>query len=322
MTGPLRWQKLGKIFDPGQHPLPRGCIGWAQSPQALVLEDVVRIFFSTRSTDATGKFLSHPVFVDLDRDLTRVRRVAPRPVMTLGKLGCFDEHGIFPLNVLPTPHGLYGYTCGWSRRTSVSVETAIGLAISHDDGETFARVGDGPVMAATLREPYLVGDSFVRLVGDRFHMWYIFGTAWRRPDSASAPERIYKIAHATSDDGRNWRREEGHQIVTDKLGPQEAQALPAVIETGGRFHMLFCYRESVDFRTGVGRGYRLGYAWSEDLATWTRDDGQAPSLGGAGEWDSEMMCYPHLFQCDGRIYALYNGNEFGRHGFGAAVLDV
>ena len=34
-----------------------------------------------------------------------------------------------------------------------------------------------------------------------------------------------------------------------------------------------------------------------------------------------MMCYPHLFECDGRICLLYNGNEFGKHGFGLATLE-
>ena len=28
-----------------------------------------------------------------------------------------------------------------------------------------------------------------------------------------------------------------------------------------------------------------------------------------------------LFECDGSVYLLYNGNEFGRHGFGIAVLE-
>jgi len=34
-----------------------------------------------------------------------------------------------------------------------------------------------------------------------------------------------------------------------------------------------------------------------------------------------MMCYPHVFTCDGAAYMLYNGNRFGREGFGLAVLE-
>ena len=34
-----------------------------------------------------------------------------------------------------------------------------------------------------------------------------------------------------------------------------------------------------------------------------------------------MLCYPHAFELRGKVYLLYNGNEFGRYGFGLAVLE-
>jgi len=104
------------------------------------------------------------------KNLHDVIRVSEKTVIPLGKLGCFDEHGIFPMNVMRHGDAVYGYTCGWNRRISVSVDTAIGLAISRDDGLTFQRIGDGPVMAASLHEPCLVGDCFVKVIGDVFHM--------------------------------------------------------------------------------------------------------------------------------------------------------
>jgi hypothetical protein len=201
------------------------------------------------------------------------------------------------------------------------VDTAVGLAISRDNGRTFTKVGSGPVLAASLHEPFLVGDGFVRIIGGTFHMWYIFGTAWARPAPGAPPDRTYKIGHAVSADGLLWHKDEARQIVADRLGPDESQALPTVVPIDNRYHMFFCYRQSVDFRTNRDRGYRIGHAWSDDLASWTRDD-ERPRLDvRPGEWDSDMQCYPHAFECDGRTYLLYNGNEFGRHGFGAAVLE-
>ena len=141
----MKWRKLGKIFDPDTHGLPAGCVGWAQSPQPLVLEDRVRIYFSTRMLDpvAEGKYLSHVAYVDMTKDLETVLGVADEPVIGLGALGTFDEHGIFPMHVVPVGNALYGYTTGWSRRASVSVETGIGLAVSRDGGRSFTRAGDG-----------------------------------------------------------------------------------------------------------------------------------------------------------------------------------
>lgn len=318
----MRWRKLGRIFDPTEHRLPDGCVEFAQSPQALVFDDFVRIYFSTRSIDrANGKYRSHVAFVDMRKDLREVIRVSDRTVVPLGGLGCFDEHGIFPLNVVRHGDLVLGYTCGWNRRVSVSVDTAIGLVVSRDDGLTFERHGDGPVLAASLHEPCLVGDGFVRIVDGVFHMWYIFGTGWRRFAPEAAPDRTYKIGHATSPDGIDWVKEEARRIIPDVLGPDESQALPTVVPYLGRHHMFFCFRESFDFRTTRGRGYRIGHAWSDDLSNWTRDDDHPALRGTVGDWDGDMQCYPHAFECDGRIHLLYNGNEFGRRGFGLAVLE-
>jgi sucrose-6-phosphate hydrolase SacC (GH32 family) len=318
----MNWFKHGKIFDPTKHALPNGCVQFAQSPQALVFDDFVRIYFSTRALDKNDKFLSHIAFVDMSKNLRDVIRVSDQTVIPLGDLGCFDEHGIFPMSVIRHGDKVYGYTCGWNRRTSVSVDTAIGLAISEDNGLTFQRIGDGPVLAASLHEPCLVGDGFVMVVDGVFHMWYIFGTGWKKYALDAAPDRTYKVGHATSCDGINWIKEEAHQIVPDRLGPDESQALPTVVRVGSRYHMFFCYRESFDFRKAKGRGYRVGHAWSDDLSSWTRDDEQPLLEGTPGAWDTDMQCYPHVFECEGKVYLLYNGNEFGRYGFGLAELQL
>ncbi|MFM7181689.1 MAG: hypothetical protein ACKO2G_09520 [Verrucomicrobiales bacterium] len=318
----MKWKKLGRIFDPLEHTLPNGCEEFAQSPQALVFDDFVRIYFSTRVLEPSNrKYLSHVAFADFSKDLREVLSVSKHPVLPLGGPGCFDEHGIFPFHVVRHHDRVLAYTCGWSRRVSVSVETSIGLVVSHDNGRTFERFGIGPVLSASLQEPFLVGDGFVKIINDVFHMWYIFGTEWRRYAPGSAPERTYKIGHAVSPDGVHWQKEEGRRIIPDRLGEDEAQALPMVCEIEGIYHMFFCYRPSCDFRTDPANGYRIGHAWSKDLENWNRDDESFRLDGTPGEWDSDMQCYPHVFELDGRSYLLCNGNEFGRRGFGLAICE-
>jgi len=316
----MKWSKRGLLFEPQRHILPNGCTDFAQSPQALVFDDFVRIYFSTRSRDASGQYLSHIAFVDVDKCLQQVLGTATNTVIPPGALGCFDEHGIFPINVVRHAGKIYAFTCGWSRRVSVPVETAIGLAVSHDDGLTFERVGPGPVMAPSLNEPFLVGDPFVVVRDGLWHMWYIYGTSWVESPSDPGPARVYKIACATSPDGVAWQRD-GVTIIADALGADECQALPTVFGCDGLWHMYFCYRHATDFRTHRERSYRLGYAWSRDLRHWTRDD----TSGGLGVspsgWDADMLCYPHVFSCDNQVYMLYNGNAFGRQGFGVAVME-
>ncbi|MDX2219906.1 MAG: hypothetical protein SF172_12860 [Burkholderiales bacterium] len=284
------------------------------------MADRVRIFFSTRERDHTGKFLSHIAFVDFGRDLRAILGTSMHSVIRLGERGCFDEHGIFPIHVIRDEDKILAYTTGWNRKVSVSAETSIGLAVSHDGGDTFVKTGPGPIMTASLHEPFLVADPFIIRRAGLLHMWYIFGTHWKKLAEHLPPDRVYKIAHATSTDGINWHRD-GKTIIADKLNADECQALPTVFEHGGRFHMYFCYRQAHGFREHATSAYRLGYAFSEDMINWTRDDDQAGIDVSTEGWDSQMQCYPHVFRFGGKHYLLYNGNEFGRFGFGLAVLD-
>lgn len=314
------WRKLGHLFNPEQHQLPAGCELYAQSPQALVLDDRVRVYFSTRRAEG-GKFVSHVTFAEFSKDFSALLGVADHAVLPPSGLGCFDEHGIFPLSPLVHGDRVLAYTTGWNRRRSVSVDTAIGLAISHDGGQHFERVGAGPVLTASLHEPFLVGDAFVRHFQGRFYLWYIYGTGWKRQSDDAAPDRIYKIAQTVSDDGIHWQGSGGVPIIADVIGPDECQALPSVLCVDGRYHMMFCYRHVFNFRQDPSRGYRLGHAWSDDLLVWHRDDADFALAGTPGDWDADMQCYPHVFSCDGQVYLLYNGNQFGRHGFGLAQLQ-
>jgi hypothetical protein len=316
----VKWTKRGLFFEPQRYALPNGCTDFAQAPQALVFDDFVRIYFSTRSRDASGQYVSHIAFADVDKEIRRVLGTASATVMALGDKGCFDEHGIFPINIVRHEGSVYGFTCGWSRRVSVPVETAIGLSVSRDEGRTFERIGPGPVMAPSLAEPFLVGDPFVLVRDGLWHMWYIYGTSWVEDASEPGPARVYKIAYAASPDGVEWQRD-GARIIPDTIGAEECQALPTVFECDGRWHMYFCYRYATDFRMNSNRSYRLGYAWSRDLRTWTRDDRAAGIDVSPSGWDADMLCYPHVFWCDQQAYMLYNGNAFGRQGFGVAVME-
>ena len=315
----MKWKKLGKIFNPSEHRLYSEYIGYAQSPQTLVFNDFIRIYFSTRKKSKNGKFVSHIQYIDMDKNLKTIINVSDHEVIPVGVLGSYDEHGIFPINVLRHSGNIYAYLSGWSRRVSVSVETGIGLAMSYDDGKTFERLGNGPILTSSHKEPYLVVDGFVKYYNNLFHMWYIYGTEWTQLNLNSEPERTYKIGHATSNDGINWNKD-SKQIISDSI-KSECQALPSVIKINDRYHMYFAFRSTFDFRNNFNNAYRIGYAYSDDLHTWIRDDNNAGIQISEEGWDSEMMTYPHVFECDGNIFMLYNGNEFGKEGFGLAQLE-
>jgi hypothetical protein len=75
--------------------------------------------------------------------------------------------------------------------------------------------------------------------------------------------------------------------------------------------MWFCYR---------GESYQIGYAESIDGIEWERKDAQTGIDVSEAGWDSQMVAYPFVFDHEGIRYLLYNGNDYGRSGFGLAEM--
>jgi predicted GH43/DUF377 family glycosyl hydrolase len=319
----MKWKKIGQIFDPTtwEDGVERTWMKThSQCTHSLVLEDTVRIYFSCRpENDNEGYAKSYTSFLELDRnDLTRIKRVSESPVMALGELGSFDEFAIYPSCNVSVGDEVLLYYAGWTRCQSVPFNTSIGMAISKDGGETFKRIGPGPILSADLNEPFVISGPKVRRFNNKWYMFYLAGTKWINYNGK--PEIIYKNRIAFSDDGIKWERY-NKNIIVDILDENECQAGPDVFEYNGEYHMYFAYREGLDFRKITGRGYKIGYAKSKDLLNWERLDSEAGIGYSDSGWDSEMQHYPHVFKVDEEYYMTFNGNDFGKYGFGLAVLE-
>ncbi len=315
----FRWKKLGRVFNPSDvHDRP-WLKEFAQAPSVLVFDRFVRVYFSCRPPrDTAGQYVSYSAFIDLNRsDLFDIVRISKAPILELGGRGTFDEFGTYPTSVIRDGHEVRAYYGGWTRCASVPFNVSIGFARSLDGGENFHKIGPGPVLSHSVDEPFILSGPKIRKFDGRWYLWYIAGKKWL--DNGGRPEPVYKIRMATSSDGVAWTKL-NRDLIQDKLEKDECQASPDVFYRDGRYHMFFCYRYSLGYR-GKEKGYRIGYASSSDLVSWTRDDGAAGIDVSAEGWDSEMVSYPHVFELDGRVYLLYLGNEVGRFGFGAAELQ-
>lgn len=313
------WRKHGLVFDPRQVTDRPFLHEFAQAPAVLLFDDFVRVYFSCRPrADECGQYVSYTTWLDLDRrDLLRVLRVAKQPILPLGALGCFDEFGVYPVSIIRDGGDVRAYYGGWTRCESVPFNVAIGLAISRDGGDSFTRAGPGPVLSYSPEEPFIVSGPKIRRFNDAWYLFYIAGKHWLLDNGR--PEPVYRIRLAVSQDGETWKRV-NRDLIETRLGPDEAQASPDVFECGERFHMFFCYRHGTQYRNRQ-RGYRIGYAYSSDLLHWTRDDDRSNLTVSDDGFDSEMVCYPHVFSMDGAVYMLYLGNSVGRFGFGLAQLE-
>lgn len=296
---------------------------FAQSPQLVSFENFNRIYFSSRRKNRNGDLpISEVLFVDFDLEFKSIVDYSREEILSEPILGAYDEHGIFPFHPFRnSKQEFYGYLSGWSRRISIPVETSIGIAQSFDQGKTFERIGPGPVLSASSSEPFLVGDPFVIEDSGVLHMYYIAGTAWKIFAKENGPQRVYKIKKATSRDGIEWKKENVN-LVDDLIGPDECQALPTVVKLNDQFVMAFCFRSAYGFRTEPDLGYKLDFAISRDLIHWERNSSSLSLSQHPSEWDSDMKCYPNLSVSNNKLFLLYNGNNFGRDGFGLAIGNL
>ena len=100
-----------------------------------------------------------------------------------------------------------------------------------------------------------------------------------------------------------------------ELGIAQAFSKPTVIrDAQGKYEMWFSYR------SGTGQQYRIGKAVSKDGKAWKLALNEVGIDISADGWDSEMIEYPFVFDHQGQRYMLYNGNDYGKTGFGLAVL--
>jgi hypothetical protein len=315
----FNWTKLGRVFDPTAVKDRYFINEFAQAPHVLIFDDFIRVYFSCRPpADEHGQYVSYSSWLDLDRkDLFKVLRIAEHPILPLGELGTFDEFGTYPVSVVRHGDEMRAYYAGWTRCESVPFNVAIGMAVSHNEGQTFERIGPGPILSYSHDEPFILSGPKIRRFNDKWYLFYIAGKKWIIDNGR--PEPVYRIRLATSDDGINFQKME-RDLIETKLEADEAQASPDVFFRDGRYHMFFCYRYSTGYRSRE-RGYRIGYAWSEDLLNWHRDDAQTNIDISEEGFDDEMVSYPHVFELDGETYMFYLGNGVGRFGFGAAKLE-
>ena len=304
----MRWLKLGLVFSPGKR------YDWmkthAQLPTAYHLaDDVFRVYFAARDGDNR----SHVGYVELElRPEPVILGISRVPVLAPGPIGHFDEHGIYPASLIKREDRLWMYTIGWNKG---SVEplfyASIGLAVSDDDGVTFEKVSPAPIMSRSRYDPWMVTSPCVIAHENSFIMWYVSGIRWDT-QSDGTRHSFYDVKMAESCDGASWKR---NGVVCIPLSAGERNiGRPYVLKEHDLFKMWYSYNR--------GDGYRIGYAESVDGVIWQRRDKESGIDVSDSGWDSEALAYPCVFVHKDRRYMLYNGNQFGRDGFGMAVAEL
>ncbi len=311
----MKWIKKGLIYVPTTS-LNWNLKGYASVPTVYkVSEDVLRIYYTAR--DAENRTNISYIEVDADEP-TKVLYVHKKSVLTFGKIGMFDDCGAMVSHVIDVDSEVWMYYIGWNVRNTIAYHNSIGLAISKDGGVTFEKFSEGPLFDRTYKEPYFNAAPFVLREKGIWKMWYLSNTKWVEYNGKSEP--FYHIKYAESENGIDWKRE--GKVAIDYKDENECGIVRAcVLKDDKTYKMWYAHRNLKNYRTNKNSSYRIGYAESNNGINWTRKDNEVGIDVSKSGWDSEMIEYPFVYDHKAKRYMIYNGNTFGKTGFGYAVLE-
>lgn len=303
----MRWERLGCVFAAeGQRTWMKS---HAANPVAEPLGgDLFRVFFGSR--DEKNRTHVGSVVIEVG-DRIKLLDIAREPNLQPGEPGLFDDSGTSMACLVRTGEETWLFYLGWNLAVTVPFRNSIGLAIQRGRDGAFVKEGPAPLVDRSVTDPLSLSYPWVLHEPDGWRMWYGSILAW----NSGPRDMIHGIKTATSLDGKNWERT-AEVIVGPQLPDECVVCRPCVLRLNRGYRMWYCCR-APSF-SEMTAPYRLGYAESDDGVTWERRDdvaGLAPSGEG---FDSDEVSYPSVFVHRGATYLLYNGNDYGRTGFGIA----
>lgn len=302
----MNWRRLGRIVEANP------TLDWSQQyaaiPTVRVLNtEILRVYYYSMDLEFNGRISYVDVSaVNPNEIIFRSEEV----MLNVGKAGSFDDGGVCPLQFLQQDNKNWLYYLGVKRTEDVPYRYFAGVAEENLDG-TFSRFQNTPILLPTESEPDI--RSAVSIVKEKsfWRMWYVGASGWIQVNGRDVP--TYRIHHATSADGLNWEVDR-LDCINFQNEDEFGFGRPWVMKKDSGFEMFYSIRTK-------SMGYRLGYATSEDGYSWERKDNELNFSVGSEDWENESVCYPCVVDVNGKRFLFYNGNQNGKTGFGAAVLE-
>ncbi len=300
----MKWRKYGVLYScEGIHPKLHS---HSANPVALHKhDDIYRVFYSGRDINNRSSVGA----VDIDIVQRKIINKYTEPLFSHGSNNSFYADGVSIGNIYQADGNHYMLFMGWQNPEDSHWRGEIGrLKIQPD--LSLALDNDMPFMPLNQSDPISLSYPWVlENENGSYSMWYGSTSTW----DAGNGEMLHVINYASSDDGHKWKRQ--GLAVPYELGKAQAFSRPTVIKnSNNNYSMWFSYR------SGTGEKYRIGFAQSKDGLEWELDLANAGIDVSKQGWDSEMIEYPFVLKHLEHTYMLYNGNGYGKTGFGIAIL--
>jgi len=302
------WKKIGLVIHPRK--IDCWCATHASTPCAIKISDeLIRVYYSVR--DFQGR--SRITFAEVSYPSFNLIYLHDRPIIDLGSPGTFDDCGQMPSSALVVGSEIFLYFVGWSVKKTVPFDNHAGLAVLQADN-SFAKF-PSPILPKTQTEPLFNGTIEVIAESGFFRGYYMCGLAWKDIDGRIEP--FYDLRYAESRNGIDWER---FGLVAIGLDGEEAGICKASVIKSKKYCMWYNYRGSESYREGKKNSYRVGYAESQNGASWKRKDHFLGLDISPEGWDSQMTAHPSVVDMGDNLVLFYSGNNFGATGIGVATI--
>lgn len=303
----MKWIKKGLICSSETFNIPWYKKNSMTPVPYLINQDVIRIFLTMCDEDNIGRI----GYVDVDVDNpSKIVGYSKYPLLNVGQPGTFDEHGVLSASILKEKNKLYLYYSAYQRQVSIPYAILSGLASSEDNGNSFKKVSNVPVLERTNEELFQRSAIGILKIKDKYRIWYTSGYSWINNGIKLVPK--YDIKYTESTDPCDWHSCKS-QIAISLKGDEYGLTMPQVFFENGIYKMIYSIRS-------ISKGYRLGYAESKDGILFERQD-QKMQIDVSDEgFDSEMICFGKMLSTSRKTYLFYCGNHYGMDGIGYAEL--
>ena len=187
-----------------------------------------------------------------------------------------------------------------------------GLAVSKDNGLTFNRIYNFPVLDRSDEGLSVRAGASTITSNETFRTVYSAGSSWIETGGKLRP--CYDIFLIDNKDFTNFPKF-GKKIISADKEIEHGLGRPQIINLKNKQYIFYTRRV-------LGMRYSYGYAVQNHTGEWERFDDTINITHGDG-FDSEMLYFPSIIQLlSGKVFMFYSGNGFGRDGLGVCELHV
>jgi hypothetical protein len=304
------WKKLGIVWKPLK--ISEQTFSHSTAPTPFILSNEnIRVFYTSRDSLGIGRVF----YVDLDAtDPRNIRGYSENPVLDVGRPGMFDDNGVMALSVIRSVNGsLYMYYIGFEIGLKIRYRLFTGLAISENDGVTFTRYQDTPILDRSEGESFFRGGPFVKFNKDHYEMYYGAGASWININDKTHP--IYNLRYIESSDGLKWPTK--GEVVLESNDHFHGYGRPWLLKRNGLDENLF-----FSARNRISGKYSIEFAKKDLNQRWIVLAGESGFQIGKESFAMHEIMYASFISINNKIYCFYNGDNFGEEGFAVAELSL